>query len=165
MKKLFFLFCIFLASCASPEYGYVVFDFYSMDEGARKDYWLGLTGRRGTLHLSSQQPIQKILVGSYGISHLDRSNNLHCTRDDLHFAKAIRFEVIPERITYLGVLTLERTGKRPEYAFRFATGAGLLRRACDRSPDLFDTYSVRLALMTMKSGREFDYDCATGTAE
>lgn len=167
MKKLFILACIFLASCAGRQYGYVVFDFYSVDEGSRKDYWLGVDDRRGTVHLPSRKAIHKVPVGIYEISHFDRSNNLDRTRDDLRFAEgdAIRFQVSPYAITYLGVLALKQTDHHGEYEFRVASGAGLMRRACEQSPELFDAYRVRLALMTMKFRSGFKYDCATGTAK
>lgn len=168
MKKLTIFFCMLLASCASQRSGYLVFDFYSKEELSRKDYWLGLFRiNRYGLHLSSRSPIQKIPAGKYMIDHIDRTNNLNRTRDDLRMKECdcITFDVYPDAITYLGVIALEDEGDHGEHDFDIYAGGGLMKRACSKDPELFDAYKVKLVLMEVDGKREIKYDCATGTFE
>ena len=167
MKILLILACLLLASCANRQYGYLMFDFYSVDDESRKDYWIGLEGKNLFWHLHARVPIHRVPVGDYEISHFDRSSDLRATHDDLSFARkdSIKFRVMPYSITYLGVFTLEKADEKGDYAFQIASGGGLMQRACDEAPELFDTYRVNMALLAGKPSKGIKYNCVTGAVE
>ena len=167
MKIAFVFICLLLTSCASRQYGYLMFDFYSVDDESRKDYWIGLNGSNLFWHLHARIPVHRVPVGNYEISHFDRSSDLRGTHDDLDFAErdVIKFRVMPYSITYLGVFTLEKADDEGNYAFQVLSGGGLMQRACDEAPELFARYRVNLALVASKPGKGIKYDCVTGAVE
>ncbi|WP_226668310.1 hypothetical protein [Microbulbifer aggregans] len=167
MKSLVIALCMLASACSGHQYGYVVFDFYYVPDNSRKDYWLGIENLNRGFHLPSKKPIHRIPSGNYVITHLDRTANHYRTRDDLRLEERnyIEVQIDPDMITYLGVFTLKETDKAGNFTFKVSSGAGLMRRACTYDSELVDTYRVKLALMTMKSGNEFKYDCKTGLAD
>ena len=166
MKWIVIIASLLLTSCTlysylSPGKGHVIFDFYVVDEGGRKDYWLGMFSRGRSYHLSSQDPVQQVQAGTYTISHFDRTANWGATRDDIRLARDdyIEFDVKEGEVVYLGVFTLKKTDTRDVYEIGYATGLGLMQRACTSSPELFESNQVSLGLITWKGKREIEYDC------
>lgn len=168
MKKIILIIlCSLVSACVNQQYGYLIFDIYSVDESVRKNYSLGLYGKVGTVHVSSKVAIRKVIAGNYKIDHIDRSNGSGFSAVVLRSPGdgEIEFKVKPNSINYLGVLLLERANSQGEYDLSFSSGGGLISRACDQSPDLFELYSVNLAIFEINGRTEFKYDCASGSVE
>ncbi|WP_226668313.1 hypothetical protein [Microbulbifer aggregans] len=172
MKVLVIVVCLLQVSCdAIPEfkhqYGYVIFDVYSIDESQRRNYWLGLKEKQKNRHLFSMEPIHKLVAGKYKLTHFDRSSSFILTFDDLRFdaGEFVEIEIKPDVINYLGVLALERSPETGKFNVSVYGGGGVMQRACEHSPELFETLNLRMAIPGLTETPEFKYACVINASE
>ncbi|MBY6190125.1 hypothetical protein KUV22_06790 [Microbulbifer agarilyticus] len=157
---------LFVGSCHSNSIirsgsGYVIFDFYHIDEEVRKDYWLAVSNGWKTWHLSSSIPVHALRADTYTITHLDRSTNLNRSPDDLEIPvkQRIDFDVGDGEVVYLGIFTLKSIPSKKGYEIGVSTGLGLMQRACMHAPNIFDKGKVTLGILEPEEGSHVKFQC------
>jgi len=170
MRALILPITFLLLSCqhitgANQSTGYVLVDFYSIDDKMRKSYWLGVCDGERIRHLHTKYSVNKLPVGEYKLHHLDKVGNFCIRYDDLliESEELPSFAIRQDSINYLGVVTLEKRGEKRQYRLNFATGGGILQRACKENSHIFTQYSVRYALTGLEDMFEFEYDCESNS--
>lgn len=172
MRIIFLPIVLLLMSCVytvadDQASGYLIVDFYSFDEGSRKDYWLAVDNGERIIHLHTKNAVHNIPAGNYVLRHVDRIRNLWARHDDLVLddVGVSKFTVRADSINYIGLIAIESTGRRSSYELSFRTGGGLLQRACEQEPGIFEEYAISYALSSVNGAADFKFNCESNSIE
>ena len=136
------LFVLFHVAVAAEE-AYLVIDATVIPASAKQPTWIALSDRGRLIHVPASESIVPIKPGHYWVKHIDFGKSDLSASGTVSSEPApgfFRINAIANAITHVGVIELKRERRRSsrtDYTTNVRVSSELLRRACNKSPEVF----------------------------
>jgi hypothetical protein len=151
MKTILLIGLMLAHECMSADEAYVLVDALVVPSEATQPKWLALKGSSKFTHVPVGESIVAVEPGKYRLVHIDFQEN---TRSGLGTVSApsggetIRFEAVPNSITYVGIIELKQKSwdsNTKRYELNLRSTGEIFEWACHNNPEVFSRFPVRVA--------------------
>jgi hypothetical protein len=151
--KVFALLIVLIAAMPvrAEEEAYLVVGATILPTSKTQPKWIGFMRNNNDrfTHIPVKQAITRVKPGSYKLMHLDFQKNqrLGAGTINLKGDSALEFEVVPGKITFVGLVQVQWDGSQSGdslYKISVVPANVVLQWACSESPEVFEALPVRV---------------------